>query len=185
MRLGIDLDGVVAAFNDGWMKIHNEEFGGSLRSEMVTSWNALDALGGFADMDAFWEWARPNEHRQSVFRHLELFPGALETLGGLSAAGHEIVILTSKPDWAVPDTLHWLADRRIPTREVHFVYDKHEVDCDVYLDDAPIVLPGLVRHRAHAVVCRFVRPWNDPLEGVRDVANWSEFHDVVTEQPRH
>ncbi len=182
MRLGIDLDGVVAAFNDGWMKVHNEEFGSSLRSDMVTSWNALHVLGGFDDMDAFWAWARPNEHRGSVFRHLELIPGALETLGSLAADGHEIVILTSKPDWAVPDTLHWLADRRIPTREIHFVYEKHEVRCDVYLDDAPIVLPDLVRHHPDSLVCRFVRPWNDRVEGARDVGDWNEFRAAVLEK---
>lgn len=180
MRLGIDLDGVVADFNAGWMALHREELGSDLHPEMVTSWNDLHSLAGFEDMDAFWAWARSSELRPSVFRHLELFPGALEVLEDLAAAGQQVVILTAKPDWSVPDTLRWLADHRIPTREIHMIERKHEVACDVYLDDSPLVLPELVAHRPGAVVCRMIRPWNRPLEGAVDVADWHGFHEVVT-----
>ena len=181
LRLGIDLDGVVADFNAGWTALHNAEFGGGLTAEMVTMWDGLHRLGGFDDMDGFWDWARGNEHRPSIFRHLDLLPGALDTLRRLDADGHEIVIVSTKPDWAIHETLHWLADNQLPTREVHLTFTKHEVDCDIYLDDAPHVLPELVRHRPDALVCRFIRPWNRPVEGTTDVADWSEFHAVVTE----
>lgn len=180
MRLGIDLDGVVCDFNAGWMRLHADEFGSDLDPAMVTSWDSLHALGGFADMGAFWRWARGSEERPSIFRNLELFPGALETMTDLVRRKHRIVIITSKPGWAVPDTLRWLADHDIPTREIHVTHAKHEVECDVYLDDSPTVLPALVRHRPGAVVCRMVRPWNKPVEGTVDVTDWSEFHQVVT-----
>ena len=179
MRLGIDLDGVVADFNAGWMRLHAEEFGSDLRPEMVTGWNGLHALGGFGDMDAFWAWAQATPARPSVFRHLELFPGAAETLTGFVEAGHEIVILTAKPRWAVPDTLRWLADHEIPTSEIHIVHDKHLIACDVYLDDAPTVLENLVVQRPSALVCRMVRPWNVPIAGAVDVADWAQFRRVV------
>lgn len=179
MRLGIDLDGVVAAFNHGWTELHNAEFGGSLHPGMVTMWDGLHALGGFADMGEFWTWAQGDGRRPSVFRHLDLLPDARESLVGLDAAGHRIVILTAKPRWAVPDTLRWLADHEIPTTEIHFAEAKHEVACDVYLDDSPIVLPGLVAHRPEATVCRYVRPWNTPVDGAHDVTNWHEFREIV------
>lgn len=182
LRLGIDLDGVVADFNAGWMELHNSEFGGTLTPDLVTSWDGLHHLGGFGDMDEFWAWARGNEQRPSIFRHLTLLPGALDTLRALDAEGHRIVIVSTKPDWAVHETLHWLADNAIPTREVHLTFTKHEVDCDVYLDDAPIVLPGLVEHHPDALVCRFVRPWNGPVDGAIDVTSWAEFHALVTER---
>ena len=182
LRLGIDLDGVVADFNAGWTALHNAEFGGALTPDLVTSWNDLHTVAGFDEMNAFWEWARPNPVRRSVFRHLDLLPQALDTLRMLDDAGHRIVIITTKPDWAIQDTLHWLADNMIPTREVHLTDTKHEVDCDVYLDDSPVVLPGLVAHRPHATTCRFVRPWNAPLEGAHDIGSWPEFHALVTER---
>jgi hypothetical protein len=66
MRLGIDLDGVVADFNAGWIQLHRNEFGSDLRPEMVTTWDGLHELGGFADMGAFWRWARGNADRPSI-----------------------------------------------------------------------------------------------------------------------
>jgi 5'(3')-deoxyribonucleotidase len=182
LRLGIDLDGVVADFNAGWTALHNAEFGGELTADMVTMWDGLYELGGFDDMDAFWAWARGNEHRPSIFRHLDLLPGAIETLRRLDAEDHQIVIVSTKPDWAIHETMHWLADHEIPTREVHLTFTKHLVDCDIYLDDAPGVLPDLVEHHPDALVCRFVRPWNRPVAGTVDVHNWAEFHAIVTEQ---
>ena len=182
MRLGIDLDGVVADFNTGWMMLHADEFGSVLSPDMVDSWNSLHRLGGFADMREFWSWAAPKEHRRSIFRHLEPYPSAIESLRQLSAAGHHVVIVTTKPHWAHTDTFRWLADNEIPTTEVHLSERKYEVDCDVYLDDAPYVLEQLVRHRPHATICRFVRPWNRPVEGTHDIHDWDEFLQFVIER---
>jgi 5'(3')-deoxyribonucleotidase len=182
MRLGIDLDGVVADFNAGWVKLHREEFGSDLRPEMVVTWDGLHELGGFSDMGAFWRWARGNRDRPSIFRHLDPYPDALDALRRLDRAGHDIVIVTTKPRWARQDTLRWLADHEIPTDEVHMIVDKFRVDCDVFLDDSPHVLPELVRHRPGALVCRFVRPWNGPVDGTVDVTSWAAFEHFVTER---
>ncbi len=179
MRLGIDLDGVVCDFNAGWMQLHMAEFGSELKPEMVVSWDNLHELGGFADMPAFWRWAQATEDRPSIFRHLEPFPDALSTLHALRDAGHRIVILTAKPRWAIPDTLRWIADHELPTEEIHIRYRKYGVECDVYLDDSPIVLPDLVRHRPDAAVCRMIRPWNEPVEGTIDIADWRSFGAFV------
>jgi 5'(3')-deoxyribonucleotidase len=179
MRLGIDLDGVVADFNAGWIRLHRDEFGSELHPEMVRTWDGLHELAGFADMRAFWHWARGNDDRPSIFRHLDPFPGAIDTLHRLDRAGHDIVIVTTKPRWARVDTLRWLADHDLPTAEVHMTDTKHAVACDVYLDDAPHVLRALVRHRRSSTICRFVRPWNQPVEGTIDVATWDDFQDIV------
>jgi 5'(3')-deoxyribonucleotidase len=180
--LGIDMDGVICDFNAGWMRLHADEFGSDLHPEMVTGWDGLHELAGFADMDAFWRWAQGTADRPSIFRHLELFPGVLETMQRLVDAGHHIVVLTAKPDWAVPDTLRWLADRRIPTREIHFLEEKHKVACDVYLDDSPSVLEALVVHRPEALVCRMVQPWNRPVPGAVDIRDWPSFEEVVRQR---
>jgi hypothetical protein len=179
MRLGIDLDGVVCDFNAGWMRLHMAEFGSKLEPEMVDSWDNLHLLGGFADMPAFWKWARANEDRPSIFRHLEPYPDAIETLCAMRDHGHRVVILTAKPRWAIPDTLRWIADHELPTEEIHIRYRKYRVECDIYLDDSPIVLPDLVRHRPGAAVCRMIRPWNDPVDGAVDIHDWRTFREFV------
>jgi 5'(3')-deoxyribonucleotidase len=181
MRLGIDLDGVVANFNRGWMTRYNREFGASLDETQVNHWDAAADLTHFPHMREFWEWAKGDATRASIFRSLEPYPGALATLDRL-AVNHHLIILTVKPRWAIADTFNWLADHHLPTREVHMVRRKWLVPCDIYLDDSPHLLPQLAEHRPEATVCRFVRAWNEPVAGCRDVAGWEEFATLVDHQ---
>lgn len=178
MRLGIDLDGVVADFTKGWIGFYNRDFGTDLRSEQVETWDGLTAITHFEDMGEFWRWSSDLDGR-SLFWHLETFPGAVEALHRLDEEGHAIVILTMKPPFAVADTQEWIAAQGIPADEVHILEDKWRVDCDVYLDDGPHILSDLVTHRPNRLVCRFVRPWNRPLAGAVDVADFDEFRALV------
>ncbi|MEX0700429.1 MAG: hypothetical protein WD354_11930 [Acidimicrobiia bacterium] len=183
MRLGIDLDGVVADFNRGWIDRYNRQYGTELPFDAVQSWDAIPHLTHFEDMGVFWDWARDHDGH-TLFHHLETYPGALEALEALDRVGHDIVILTTKPDWAISDTYTWLGEHRIKTREVHILEDKWRVDCDVYLDDAPHNLRNLVAKRPDRVVCRFVRPWNSPIEGANDIIDWPEFVQSVASEGR-
>jgi 5'(3')-deoxyribonucleotidase len=176
LRLGVDMDGVITDFNAGWMARYNREFGTRLRVEQVDRWEGLHELTHFRSMDDFWGWARGNG--RSVFRDLPVIEGALDSLGRL-ARRHRVVIISSKFDWAVPDSLAWLAEHRVPAREVHFLWRKSRVACDVYLDDASHQLAEIAASRPEALVCRMVRPWNDPLPGVRDVSGWPDFEALV------
>lgn len=178
MRLGIDLDGVVADFSAGWMSLYNEEFGTSLTPDAVQMWDGLHDLTHFPDMMAFWTWAEGGTERHTIFRHLETYSGAVDALRELKTR-HDVVIITTKPDWAVPDTFAWIAEHKIPTREVHMTRRKWQVPCDIYLDDSPHQINSIHRHRPEAVTCRFVRPWNDPIPGVHDVESWSDFLSLV------
>ncbi len=183
LRLGIDLDGVVADFNGGWIARYNDDFGASLHPDQVVGWDGLHALTAFGSMADFWAWARGAG--RSVFRDLHPIPGAIESLRTL-AADHRIAIITARYDWAISDTLAWIADHGILAREVHFVADKTSVGCDVYLDDAPHQLVALTRAHPTATVCRRVAAYNRPVPGTTDVHTWDEFcHIVATVAARH
>lgn len=177
MRLGIDLDGVVADFNGGWTKAYNQQFATELGAEAVTGWNQIPSLTHFENMGEFWHWARGLEGG-SLFSRLDPYPGAVEALVGL-AGEHDIVVVTTKPSWAEIDTYAWLVEHGVPASEVHITGKKWAVDVDVFLDDAPHVLRYLVERRPDAVVCRYVRPWNHPLAGAVDITDWSDFAAVV------
>jgi len=181
IRLGIGLDGVVANFIDGWMMRYNMEYGTSLTEDQVDRWDAAHELTHFQDMSDFWQWAGASGNGPTVFRNLRTYPGALASLNELAAC-HDIVILTMKPDWAGHDTFSWIADNYLPTREVHLIRDKWNVDCDIYLDDSPYVLSGLVAKRPNSIVCRFVRSWNEPVPGAIDIHNWDEFLQLVARE---
>lgn len=178
LRLGVDLDGVVADFNAGWIGLYNAEFGASLSTDDVVMWNAPVLLTHFASMRQFWKWAARAADGASIFRVLEPFPGALDALHRL-AEHHSIVIVTTKPRFAISDTFEWLEEHALPTAEVHVVDDKPTVGCDVYLEDADHNLEAMRERRPDALVCRYVRPWNQAHAGVLDVTGWSDFERVV------
>ena len=65
-------------------------------------------------MSEFWSWARTAGGGSSIFRVLQPYHGALEALERLAARDH-IVIVTTKPRFAIHDTFEWLAEHRVPT----------------------------------------------------------------------
>jgi 5'(3')-deoxyribonucleotidase len=172
------MDGVLADFTAGWIERYNADFGAALQPADVQRWEGLHGLTHFEDMDAFWTWARADG--ATIFRDLPPIPGAIETVRDL-ARRHRIVIVSSKFDWAIPDSLAWLARHGIAAREVHFVWRKSTVACDVYLEDAPHQLDELVASRPAATVCRMVQPWNGDVPGTIPVRSWSEFAALVAE----
>jgi len=175
LRLGIDLDGVVADFNSGWVERYNRDFGADLNVEQIVEWDAPTHLTHFSSMGEFWKWARTCGEGRSLFRPLRPYPDALESLRLLRRRGHKIVILTTKPGFAIHDTFAWLSEHEVPTTEVHILDDKTTVACDVYLDDADHNLEALSVTHPDAGTCRFVRPWNSPAPGLVDVESWAEF----------
>ena len=123
LRLGIDLDGVVADFNAGWIERYNAQFGSTLLPEHVDIWDAPTLLTHFTNMSEFWSWARTAGGGSSIFRVLQPYQGAIEALERLGHRDH-IVIVTTKPRFAIHDTFEWLAEHRVPTTEVHILDDK-------------------------------------------------------------
>ena len=188
LRLGIDLDGVVADFNHGWTWRYNRDFPGRLEGDLtaddVVVWDAPTLLTHFVDMGEFWTWAETCAEGRSLFHGLDPYPGAIDALGALRAEGHHLVILTTKPHFSIHDTYDWLARQQVPSTEIHILDDKTQVDCDVYLDDADHNLTALIGAHPGATVCRYVRPWNRKVTGAIDVDGWARFAAAVREHPR-
>lgn len=173
MRIGVDLDGVVANFTKGWTKYYEEEFGKKILEDDIQSWGLSEPLTHFKEDLDFWKWAK-DINGSSIFRNLEVYENSVETLNELSKSGHDIVIISSKPWWSIHDTLMWLGENKIPTKEIHFIEDKWTIDCEVYIDDAPYQLENYKENTVDKKIIRFVRSYNKPLDGVFDIYNWNE-----------
>jgi len=182
LRLGIDLDGVVADFNQGWVDCYNRDFNTTLHPDDIVEWDAPLFLTDFDHMGKFWDWARDCGNGDSLFRVLPTYPGAVETLHRL-AEEHHIIIVTTKPDFAIDDTYAWLDQHNVPTAEVHIVDDKTTVNIDLLLDDADHNLQAVTTHRPDVRVCRYIRPWNSPTPGAHDIETWAEFETYVNALP--
>ena len=101
------------------MELHNAEFGGDAAPDMVTMWNGSPPARRIRRHGSpSGHWAQARRPTPSIFRHLELVPGALDTLrSARTARDTTIVIVTSKPDWAVPTrSTGWQTTRSRPTR---------------------------------------------------------------------
>ena len=173
MRIGVDLDGVVANFTKGWTTQYEAEFGKKILEKDITEWGLSKPLTHFEEEIDFWNWAK-NINGSSIFRNLDIYEYSLEILYDLSKMGHEIVIISSKPWWSIHDTLMWLGEKKIPTKEIHFIEDKWKIDCDVYIDDAPYQLDNYVKNLNNKVIIRFVREYNDPVTGALDLNEWKD-----------
>lgn len=176
MRLGVDVDGVCAAF-----------------APLANTWLAQHALCAPKPMNE-WNWFRqyPNgaELWQRMWRAFEtehlfvrcaVIPGAKEGLADLYSLGHEIRFITHRPSWAREDTERWLAMNLLDFGRLVVVdatADKVSEDVDVMLDDLADTVRQFRGVGKDAVL--FKQPWNTPdWFTLPSVGTWREFVDGV------
>ena len=101
MRIGVDLDGVVADFTDGWTSQYEIDFGKKISEEDITSWGLAKPLTHFEEEIDFWNWAKDIEG-SSIFRNLKTYNNAIEVLEDLSLKhrSHKICGFQHHPEQA-------------------------------------------------------------------------------------
>jgi len=176
-RAGIDLDGVCYDWDSSAKFLLSHSFGYSL--DVTTRWNHIkDSVHA-----VHWEWLWTEGVKLGLFRHGNLYRGSIEALRTLDRKGHNLVIITTRPDSARVDTLDWLSYHKIPAKEVHVLgqgANKANVECDWYVDDMPNNVSDICAAGKTAYL--FDRSWNrECRDGVR-VASWAELlyhHGIV------
>ena len=72
MRIGVDLDGVVADFTQGWTSQYRKDFGKEIQEKDITEWGLSQPLTHFEEEIDFWNWAK-NFNGYSIFRNLKTY----------------------------------------------------------------------------------------------------------------
>ncbi|MGI0010139.1 MAG: 5' nucleotidase, NT5C type [Nitrosopumilaceae archaeon] len=134
-RIGLDLDGVCYNYSATacYLLNHYKEY--DLDWTDTNSWNWLKDQIKKED----WDWLWSAGVKEGLFRYGSLFKGTAEAVKEISKLG-KIVVITSRPDSAINDTIEWLAYMKFPVSELHIVgngQNKAEFKPDVAIDDAP------------------------------------------------
>lgn len=133
--------------------------------------------------DELWSDLVPH---QGFFNSLPVAPGALEGLGELRSAGHQLVFITSRPAVAGGDTERWLEARGLGGHHLILTTSakaKQFTDTDTLLDDKGDTVFRHLSQGKSAVL--FKRPWNRDWWGrVPSVSGWPEFVQLVEEMAK-
>lgn len=187
MKVGLDVDGVLADFQGGWVRTYNEWWGTQVDVAEAVRWDSLVELTHFEEEQGFFAWlARvPN-----FWYGLGLIPGAAAGVMSLLDAGDEVVLITSRPDSARSLTYDWVRNwwphgpggLRRPMPDIHHTRNKSLIDCQVYVDDSPEVI-GSLRQQGRPII-RFEQPWNRRIKATSVVTGWAELVGLLDEMRR-
>jgi 5' nucleotidase, deoxy (Pyrimidine), cytosolic type C protein (NT5C) len=178
-RIGVDLDGVCYPFSHIFRLFCEQHLCRLLALPEVWSFHTEQwglTTGKFLELmragcvDAEW-----------VFHLGDPLAGCVEALEQLTGAGHEIVIVTSRPDYARPATEAWLKRWGITHHELHLAVDKTAFELDVLLDDCPAILVAAKAAGIRAVV--YDQPWNRTFD--KRAPELKGFERVCGTQPKY
>jgi 5'(3')-deoxyribonucleotidase len=157
LKIAVDLDGVLAESMLVWCKRVNEEFGTQLKMEDLDSWSSWKKFSISRDdfyriLDESWDdWLEipPTE------------PEIAEKVSRIEKFG-ELDIVTGRSKSTLQAARSWVDNQRVRYRRFVRVLgwrDKILLDYDVYIDDAPDLMP-LISRSPTAWGLLYERPWN-------------------------
>ncbi len=179
LRIAVDLDGVLAETMEAWCKRANDFLGTSYTISDLDTWASWRKLGITRDqffhfLDEAWEdWETipPTE------------PRLAEKVRKTARSG-QIDVVTGRSKESVRAAKHWLADQNIPYERFVRVpgwKDKIFLNYDVYIDDAPELMPLISRNPLMWGIL-YSRPWNKTVPELRQVfrvENWTEIPGLL------
>ena len=199
MKLGIDLDDVIAVCAVPYLRKFAQEFGVELPDEREIGWHLLASLNervSPADRDRF----RIKLYDGTFFSTLEIYKDCPAVLERLVQQGHEIYFITARAERRRMITETWLREKRILdyAKSVHLKpmgdfrpeyprgrYDPagsadykvrlaKELDLDAFCEDDVVISQTLAK--AGVRVFLFDQPWNREVKGDRitRVAGWTD-----------
>ena len=179
VKVGIDIDGVCADFAPAANLWLAEDLG--MEPAPIDRWDWFENYGhkGSRSWQRFWRFVAENPE---WFMGLEPIEGAAREVDAIDGMGHEVIFVTARNARYQDVTWRWLeANDFHPDHLVH-TSQKHEVGCDIYLDDSMDNIDLLRRNDKRAVL--FMQPWNSEawwsrmlrgVDFVTSIHGWEQF----------
>ena len=175
LKIAVDLDGVLAESMFAWCARVNREFGKRLKMEDLDSWSSWNKFSISKDdfyriLDESWdEWQKipPTE------------PEIAEKVAPIEKFG-DLDIVTGRSKRTVEAARSWVDSQKVRYRRFVRVLgwrDKILLDYDVYIDDAPDLMP-LISRTPTAWGVLYERPWNRSVGNMPKVLKAKSWRQV-------
>lgn len=182
MRIGLDLDGVVANFNEAASHTYNEKFGyGFDPFQVPPSWNWREDQVKPEHVKWFWGL---NIKEHFFYKKVEPFEGAQDFVRSLLGIG-DVVVLTSRPRDAWQDTIEWWFLYGFPAVNGFNFFakggDKWQVPTNVIIEDN-VEYALEYQDKTNAGIILYDWPYNRHIDvGRSRVHNYTEALNTVEE----
>lgn len=174
LKIAVDLDGVLAETMEAWCRRANEFLGTNYTLSDLDTWGSWRKLGITRDQffqfldEAWddWETIPPTE------------PRLAEKVEKITRLG-QIDVVTGRSKESVRSAKNWLTAHQIEYRRFVRVpgwKDKIFLNYDIYIDDAPELMPLISRNPMMWGIL-YSRPWNRTVPELRQifrVESWTE-----------
>ena len=186
MKIALDVDGVLADHVGAVLRKLSEEYPSFDRTrESMTHW-AEDLPSIDSDLKLEIERA---ESEPDFIRNMEPVDGAVEITSTLANRGHELIIVTARPESSLSATHEWLESVGIPHRQEESKFTNGEMKtpetAEVLIDDYPGHIESFTEDEKFAIL--FEQPWNrdqaTELEESTQIfvaKSWDEIPELVT-----
>lgn len=165
LRIAVDLDGVLAESMQVWCEKVNKEFGMSLKMDDLDGWSSWKKFGISKDdfyriLDESWE----------DWEDIPPTEAQLASKVARVAKFGDVDIVTGRSKRTEESARKWVEHHDVPYRQFVRVAgwrDKIVLDYDVYVDDAPDLMPLVSESPMRAIL--YDRPWNRNVPKMRNV----------------
>lgn len=167
MRLALDFDGVLSDTINSWIDKYNQIYTYDLKKDFITSryvehWNFFEGLGltqeqGFDIFSMAWsDW----KNLKPMEPHLKQKTKILHNLVDVD------IVTAVQPD-NLNDISQWLDWHHISYRNIVHSHAKHELDYDIYIDDASRNIQDVFNSGKIGLLMN--QPWNRDMKDQIDI----------------
>lgn len=179
MKLGFDIDDTIADAMGFCIPRLNKHFNKNIKPEEVNG-RYCDVYNiAQLEIDDFFK-----EFGNDIFEELDAFNNASNYINKWYNDGHEIVIITARPETARESTVNWLKENGVSYHDIFFDEEKSKLAKDLgielFFDDHPKVVEAMKNVGIETIFMDL--PKNREIQvsdGIYRVKNWEEAYIVI------